>query len=62
MKLKKLLEENNMRQSELAKKLRISRQSLRYKMKSWEDKRKGFTLDELKELAKILKKSINFFI
>ena len=62
MNLKNLLEEKNIKQSELAKKLRISRQSLRYKIGAWEEKRKGFTLDELNEIAKILNVTINFFI
>lgn len=61
MNLKKLLEENNIKQSQLAKELNISRQSLRYKIKAWEEKRKGFTLDELNQIAKFLNKTINFF-
>lgn len=61
MNFKKLLEENNIKQSQLAKVLNISRQSLRYKIKAWEEKRKGFTLDELNQIAKFLNKTINFF-
>lgn len=60
--LKELLKENNIKQSQLAKKLSISRQSLRYKIKAWEEKRRGFTLDELNEIAEILNKTINFFM
>lgn len=62
MNLRKLLEECNIKQSQIAKELKISRQSFRYKIKAWEDTRKGFTLDELNKIAKILNKTINFFL
>lgn len=61
MNLKKLLDEKGIKQSELAKKLLISRQSLRYKIKSWDEKRKGFTIDELSMISYLIGKNLNFF-
>ena len=62
MDLKKLLCEKGIKQIDLAKKLKISRQSLRYKIKSWEERRKGFSIDELIIVAEIIGETLNFFI
>lgn len=59
--LKKALKNKNIKQSELARKLNISRQSLRYKLNSWEEKRKGFNIDELLKISMILGEDLNFF-
>lgn len=60
--LKKVLNNKGIKQADLAKKLKISRQSLRYKIKSWEEKRKGFSIDELIIIAKSIDESLNFFL
>lgn len=60
--LKKVLNNKGIKQADLAKKLKISRQSLRYKIKSWEEKRKGFSIDELIIIAKFIDESLNFFL
>lgn len=62
MNLKNLLQEKGIKQIELAKEMNISRQSLRYKIISWEEKRKGFSIDELNIIAKKIGKTLNFFI
>lgn len=61
MSLKNILVKKGIKQIELAKKLNISRQNLRYKLKAWEEKRKGFSIDELDVIAKILNETLNFF-
>ena len=60
--LKNLLYKKGIKQIDLAKKLKISRQSLRYKIKSWEEKRKGFSIDELIIIAELIGETLNFFI
>lgn len=60
--LKNILVKKGIKQIELAKKLNISRQNLRYKLKAWEEKRKGFSIDELDVIAKILNETLNFFL
>lgn len=62
MSLKNILVKKGIKQIELAKKLNISRQNLRYKLKAWEEKRKGFSIDELDVIAKILNETLNFFL
>lgn len=61
MDLKNLLKKNGIKQIELARELKISRQSLQYKMNSWRKKRKGFSIDELSIIAKLLDETLNFF-
>lgn len=61
MKLKDILRKKNIKQSKLAKELNISRQSLRYKLNSWEEKRKGFSIDELFKISFIIGEDLNFF-
>lgn len=60
--LKKILDNKGIKQADVAKKLKISRQSLRYKIKSWEEKRKGFSIDELIMIAKSIDEPLNFFL
>lgn len=60
--LKKLLKEKGIKQIELASELNISKQALYYKIKSWEEKRRGFTIIDLIKIANILNKDLNFFI
>lgn len=62
MELKSLLYKKGIKQIDLAKRLKISRQSLRYKIKSWEEKRKGFSIDELIIIAELLGETLNFFL
>lgn len=62
MTLKKLLKEKGIKQIELASELNISKQALYYKIKSWEEKRRGFTIIDLIKIANILNKDLNFFI
>lgn len=59
--LKNLLYKRGIKQIDLARKLKISRQSLRYKIKSWEEKRKGFSIDELIVIAELFGETLNFF-
>lgn len=61
MELKSLLYKKGIKQIDLAKRLKISRQSLRYKIKSWEEKRKGFSIDELIVIAELFGETLNFF-
>ena len=61
MELKSLLYKKGIKQIDLAKRLKISRQSLRYKIKSWEEKRKGFSIYELIIIAELLGEILNFF-
>ncbi|MGX6592716.1 helix-turn-helix domain-containing protein [Cetobacterium ceti] len=60
--MKKLLKEKGIKQIELASQLNISKQALYYKIKSWEEKRRGFTIGDLTKIANILNKDLNFFI
>lgn len=62
MELKSLLYKKGIKQIDLANRLKISRQSLRYKIKSWEEKRKGFSIDELIIIAELLGETLNFFL
>lgn len=62
MELKNLLTKKGIKQIDLAKKLKISRQSLRYKIKAWEEKRKGFSIDELVIIAELIGETLNFFL
>ena len=62
MELKNLLTKKGIKQIDLAKKLKISRQSLRYKIKAWEEKRKGFSIDELVVIAELIGETLNFFL
>lgn len=62
MELRSLLYKKGIKQIDLAKRLKISRQSLRYKIKSWEEKRKGFSIDELIIIAELIGETLNFFI
>lgn len=62
MELKSLLYKKGIKQIDLAKRLKISRQSLRYKIKSWEEKRKGFSIYELIIIAELLGEILNFFL
>lgn len=62
MELKNLLTKKGIKQIDLAKNLKISRQSLRYKIKAWEEKRKGFSIDELVIIAELIGESLNFFL
>lgn len=62
MELKIILKEKKIKQTELADYLNISKQSLRYKLNSWQAKRKGFTIDELLKISLFLGIELNFFI
>lgn len=59
--LKSLLYKKGIKQINLAKKLGISRQCLRYKLIAWEQKRKGFSIDELNIIAELIDETLNFF-
>lgn len=59
---KTLLYKKGIKQIYLAKKLGISRQSLRYKIRAWDQKRKGFSIDELNIIAGLIGETLNFFI
>ena len=59
---KTLLDKKGIKQIYLAKKLGISRQSLRYKIRAWDQKRKGFSIDELNIIAGVIGETLNFFI
>lgn len=62
MDFKTLLYKKGIKQIYLAKKLGISRQSLRYKIRAWDQKRKGFSIDELNIIAGLIGETLNFFI
>ncbi|MGL4862167.1 MULTISPECIES: hypothetical protein [Bacteria] len=61
MDLKSLLYKKGIKQINLAKKLGISRQGLRYKLIAWDKKRKGFSIDELNIIAELIDETLNFF-
>ncbi|WP_330111728.1 helix-turn-helix domain-containing protein [Cetobacterium somerae] len=61
MKLDEFLKKQKIKKSTLARLLNISRQSLRYKIKSWDEKKRGFTVIEFEKMIDILGKDSNFF-
>lgn len=61
MKLDEFLKKQKINKSALAKTLNISRQSLGYKIKSWDEKGRGFTVSEFEKVITFLGKDSKFF-
>lgn len=61
MKLDKFLKKEKINKSELARLLNISRQSLRYKINSWDNNGRGFTVSEFEKITTFLGKDSKFF-
>ena len=61
MKLEEILKLKKIKKTRLAEALLISKQNLSYKIKAWDNNRRGFTINEMKKIERFIEEPSFFF-